>query len=117
MASISGTIGYKKPGKPSVVLVSWWSASNVPLRCRFGFHAWDANVPVDDRSAIKRTGNDRMFSSSGIQKAYQHCKLCPAIRVVYREGWVATASDPDGGTKWRYCSPEREREIDRLPPL
>jgi len=70
-----------------------------------------------ERSSVKKTGFNQMFSPGGIQKGVQHCRLCAATRAVYREGWVTTASDPDGSSKWHYCSPEREREIDKLSPL
>jgi hypothetical protein len=90
----------------------------LPLRCRFGLHVWDKNVAMMDRSSIKKTGFDWSFAPGGIQKGIQHCTLCGSTRVVYREGWITTAgSDPEGSSHWHYCSPEREHEIDKLPPL
>jgi hypothetical protein len=87
------------------------------LKCRFGLHTWDQNVPEQDRWLIKQTGLNVAFSSSGIQKARQRCQHCSATRMVYRNGWISTALMPSTATPWRRCAPWREQEIDDLPVL
>lgn len=114
MTPFAGAITIRYPSKVHFV---WLSVQPTPFRCRLGMHVWDKNVAMAERSSVKRTGFDWLFARGGIQKGIQHCKLCGTTRVVYREGWITTASDPDGSNIWHFCSPEREREIDKLPPL